>query len=305
LSGDGLPSSRRPLDRNSTWYDRTYSTEGDTKIPKPKYKARTFHPKLGQHFLHDDRYRNDILEELDLLPDDLVIEIGPGNGAMTGLLADRARRLIAIEIDRALAQKLEEDFEAKNSVRIIREDILNVDFAALCQQEGVMQSFVFGNLPYYITSPILHQLFAQRESVRSMALLMQREVADRLTAEPGSRDYGYLTVATQMFTRPEIVVSIPPGAFSPPPKVQSALVTFTMRAMFDSWTKQESDAFLEFVKACFAQKRKSLLNNLGGRFARTKLTESLANAGKTSTARAEELSVKELAALYQSLQGQN
>ncbi len=298
-------SQRAKPGTNSPWYDRTYLKEGDSKIPKPKYKPGTFHPKLGQHFLRDDRYRNEILDELDLRPKDLVIEIGPGNGAMTGLLATRARRLVAIEIDRAMAKKLEEDFQDQSSVKIIREDILHVDFAALCREEGVTQAFIFGNLPYYITSPILHRLFAHRESIRSMGLLMQREVAERLAAEPGSRDYGYLTVATQMFTRPEMAVAVPPGAFSPPPKVHSSLVTFAMRTMFDSWTKQESDAFLEFVKACFAQKRKSLLNNLGGRFQRTRLLDSLESAGKTSTARAEELSVGELAALYASLQGQS
>ena len=231
----------------------------------------------------------------------MVIEIGPGRGDMTGLLVGRARKVIAVELDRVLAQKLEEDFSGKSVLRVIGADILNVKLAELCHEEGITQAFVFGNLPYYITSPILHHLFAQRESIRSMALLMQREVADRITAAPGTRDYGYLTVATQLFTQPEIAVAVPPGAFSPPPKVQSSLVTFRMRTKFDAWPERKYDDFLEFVKACFAQKRKTLLNNLGGRYPRTRLTGALESAGKTATSRAEELSVEGLAQLYESL----
>ena len=150
-------------------------------------------PKLGQHFLHDQQYRTRIVAELPLQVGDVVIEIGPGRGAMTALLAEHARKVIAIEVDAALAQQLQEDFRDQPSVQIILADVLRVDFAALCRQEGIARAFVFGNLPYYITSPILHHLFAQRDSIRSMGLLMQREVAERVTAVPGTRDYGYLT----------------------------------------------------------------------------------------------------------------
>jgi 16S rRNA (adenine1518-N6/adenine1519-N6)-dimethyltransferase len=163
------------------------------------------------------------MEELALKPDDLVIEIGPGRGAMTGLLAARARKVVAVEVDRELAQELERDFAAQPKVHIILADVLRVDFAALCRQQNTAKSFVFGNLPYYITSPILHHLFAQREAISSMGLLMQREVADRLTAEPGSRDYGYLSIAAQMFSQPQIAVAVPPGAFSPPLKYNRRL----------------------------------------------------------------------------------
>ena len=229
---------------------------------------------------------------------DVVIEIGPGRGAMTGLLAARARQVIALEIDRALAEGLREQFRQQSNVEIITADVLRADLSALCRQEDVPQAYVFGNLPYYITSPILHHLFAQRESIRAMGLLMQREVAERLTATPGSRDYGYLTVATQVCTQAEIALAVPPGAFSPPPKVHSALVTFRMRAKFQSWPQEKYDDFLDFVKRCFAQKRKNLLNNLGGLYPRTELARALEEAGRSTTARAEELSVEELAALF-------
>ena len=274
---------------------------GEPKIPNPNSKNRQHRPKLGQHFLHDVNYRSRIVEELSLDADDLVIEIGPGHGAITGSLAERARKVIALEVDSELAQKLEDDFRPRSNFRIILADVLRVDFTALCREEGVARAVVFGNLPYYITSPILHHLFAQRTSIRSMGLLMQREVAERLTAPPGGRDYGYLSVATQLFSEPRIAFGVPPGAFTPVPKVQSSLVIFKMKAKFPQWPPGREEEFLEFVMACFAQKRKNLLNNLGGRFARTTLTAAFEAVGKPATVRAEELSVEELAAICESL----
>jgi 16S rRNA (adenine1518-N6/adenine1519-N6)-dimethyltransferase len=231
----------------------------------------------------------------------VVIEIGPGRGAMTGLLAKRERRVIAIEIDRTLAQNLQMEFPHETSVEIIPEDVLRVDLSALCRKEGVQQAYVFGNLPYYITSPILHHLFAHRHAIRGMGLLMQREVAERLIAVPGTRDYGYLTIAAQIYSQPQIALGVPPGAFSPAPKVQSALVTFRMKAKFDRWTQKTCDDFLAFVKRCFAQKRKNLLNNLGGMYQRTQLVKALEDTGKPANLRAEQLSVEELAALFERL----
>ena len=274
---------------------------GESKIQNLKSKIHRHRPKLGQHFLHDQRYQTRILEALALHAGDMVIEIGPGRGAMTGLLAQHACKVIAIEIDRALAQGLQEEFRGQPHVQVIPADVLGVDFSALCRQEGIAQAFVFGNLPYYITSPILHHLFAQRESIRSMGLLMQREVAERLVAKPGTRDYGYLTIAAQIGSQPQIALAVPPGAFSPAPKVQSSLVTFQMRAKFDRWSRLTIDEFLEFVKRCFAQKRKNLLNNLGGIYLRSRLLKALEEADKPSSARAEELSLEELAGLFEHL----
>jgi 16S rRNA (adenine1518-N6/adenine1519-N6)-dimethyltransferase len=233
----------------------------------------------------------------------VVFEIGPGRGAMTAPLADRARKVIAIEIDAALAQGLQENFRDESRVQIVLADVLRVDLAALCRQEGITQGFVFGNLPYYITSPILHRLFAQRPCIRAMGLVMQCEVAERLIAEPGSRDYGYLTVATQLFSQPQISLAIPPGVFSPAPKVQSALVTFCMEAKFDAWPAATCDRFLEFVKRCFAQKRKNLLNNLAGSFPRRRIVQAFEGTGKPASARAEQLSVQDLAGIFETLTG--
>jgi len=274
---------------------------GESKIQNLKSKISRHRPKLGQHFLHDQRYRVRILEALPLQDSDVVFEIGPGRGAMTALLAERARRVIAIEIDRALAQGLQEEFREGSRVEIITADVLSVDFHALCRRQGIAQGFVFGNLPYYITSPILHHLFAQRGSIRAMGLLMQREVAERLTAAPGTRDYGYLTVATQIYSQPQIVLAVPPGAFSPAPKVQSALVTFRMIAKFDRWTQGMYSEFLEFTKRCFARKRKNLLNNLVGVYPRRRIMQAMEEAGKPANLRAEQLSLEELAGIFERL----
>ncbi len=217
---------------------------------------------------------------------------------MTSLLARRARKVIAVEIDRGLVEILRDQFSKNTKVEIISADVLTVDFTSLCGWEGISQAFVFGNLPYYITSPILHHLFAHRASIRAMGLLTQREVAERLTARPGTRDYGYLTVATQIYSQPGIALDVPPGAFSPAPKVQSALVTFQMRTKFDHWRTARHEEFLEFAKRCFAQKRKNLLNNLAGRYSRGQITEALQKSGKPASSRAEQLSIEDLAAVF-------
>jgi 16S rRNA (adenine1518-N6/adenine1519-N6)-dimethyltransferase len=258
-------------------------------------------PKLGQHFLHDPRYRQRILNALPLEAGDVVLEIGPGRGAMTGLLAERASKVIAIEVDGELAQSLEMQFQHQPRVQIILADVLGVDFTELCRKEGIAQAFAFGNLPYYITSPILHHLLAHRRSLRAMGLLMQKEVAARVTAAPGSRDYGYLSVATQLYSQPQAALAVPPGAFSPAPKVQSALVTFRMEAKIKGWPDERLDKFLVFAKRCFAQKRKSLVNNLTAFYPRGRVVEVLEQAGKPTQLRAEQLSVEELALTFEGL----
>lgn len=261
----------------------------------------THRPKLGQHFLRDQGYRHLIMEALTPEVSEVAFEIGPGRGAMTKLLAERARKVIAIEIDRALGQRLQEDFRDDSRVEVILADVLRVDFSALCRKEGIEQGYVFGNLPYYITSPILHHLFAQRQWIRAMALLMQLEVAERLTAVPGNRDYGYLSVATQIYSQPHMALWVPPGAFSPAPKVQSALVTFRMTPKFKQWPAKRCDEFLKFVKCCFTQKRKNLLNNLVGVYSRGRIIEAFEAAGKPASLRAEQLSIEDLATIFERL----
>jgi 16S rRNA (adenine1518-N6/adenine1519-N6)-dimethyltransferase len=258
-------------------------------------------PKLGQHFLTDLGYRRRIVDSLSLRPDQLVIEIGAGRGAMTELLSARARRVIALELDGGLVGALKERFRTIPSVDILHGDILSTDLAALCRRSEAEQCFVFGNLPYYITSPIVHHLFRFRACVRAMALLVQREVAHRLTAEPGTRAYGYLSVLAQFYSRPRIILSVPPGAFSPPPKVHSALTGFEIHPSIADRMEKEQEFFLQFVKLCFARKRKSLLNNLAGIHSRQRAELGLSRLGLPRTARAEQLTIDQFVSLYHEL----
>jgi 16S rRNA (adenine1518-N6/adenine1519-N6)-dimethyltransferase len=263
--------------------------------------SKTRRPKLGQHFLTSESYRRRIAEALGMRADELVVEIGSGGGAMTGLLAERAGRVAAVELDPALARQLREKQASNDRVEIVEGDILSTDLAALCRQHGADSCFVFGNVPYYITSPIIHHLMDSAEMIRGMALLVQREVAERVTAKPGSRDYGYLSVLVQVHSSPRIVMTVPPGAFSPPPKVRSSLVEFTMQPKFPAWSPQQRARFLEFVPRCFAQKRKNLVNNLGALYGKDRIRAALAGMKLPATARAEELSIEQFALLVENL----
>jgi 16S rRNA (adenine1518-N6/adenine1519-N6)-dimethyltransferase len=282
---------------------------------------RTRRPKLGQHFLASVAYRRHIAEALHLRADDLVIEIGAGRGAMTELLAARAGRVVAIELDAVLAANLGEKLKATPQIEVLESDILTTDLAALCREHEAEKCFVFGNLPYYITSPILHRLFAFAPWIRAMALLVQREVAGRLTALPGTRAYGYLSVLTQLYSRPRVVLGVPPGAFSPPPKIHSALVDFQMIPQLPEWVREREASptlprqaarpreiafepaarFLDFVKCCFAQKRKNLLNNLAGIYSRERVERALTGLDLPPNTRAEQLALSQFAGLFERL----
>ena len=247
-------------------------------------------PKLGQHFLRDRRFQRRIVDSLAIQSNDLVCEIGPGRGAMTELLAARAQQVVAIEVDRELARMLQQKFSNKLGIEVLEADILQSDLATLCRRYQRERCFVFGNLPYYITSPILHHLLDFAGSISGIGLVVQREVADRLSALPGSRHYGYLTVLTQLHTNPRIEFGIPPGVFSPPPKVDSALVTFQMKGI--QLPAEQRKALLEFVKLCFAHKRKNLLNNLAPVYPRQRVETELAGLKLPESIRAEQLALE-------------
>lgn len=257
--------------------------------------------KLGQHFLKDETVCRKIASVLTFRPDDLVVEIGAGRGAMTRLLVGRAPRLIAVEIDQGLAENLAKEFAGAPRAEILRADILEVDFSSLLKRCSARYCYVFGNLPYYITSPIMGHLFEARAAIRHMTLLMQREVAERVAARPGSRSYGYLSVLAQMNSDPQVMLSLPPGVFSPPPKVESALVDSPMITRFPSWDNGDCKAFLEFAQLCFHQKRKSLLNNLAQNYSRPRLQRLLESLQLKDTIRAEELDVGKLAEIFKAV----
>jgi 16S rRNA (adenine1518-N6/adenine1519-N6)-dimethyltransferase len=267
---------------------------------------------LGQNFLGDPAWRKRIAAGLPIHADDTWIEIGAGHGEMTEFLAQSASHVIAIELDAQLAHGLRARAEEWPNVTIVESDVLLADIAELA---GTKPFRIYGNIPYYITSPILHRIFALPRHPKSAHLVMQLEVAERLVSPPKHREYGYLSVATQFYSTPEIELRIPPGAFRPPPKVDSALITLNFPGAGAKLEISDSATFMDFVQLCFAQKRKTLVNNLRAKFAKKKpsrkssssttrefdLVEILGNAGISITARAEELSVAQLAGLFRQL----
>ena len=218
-------------------------------------------PKLGQNFLVDDRARHLIADALGPVHDRTVIEIGPGHGAITDILAGRAKRLIAVELDRDLAAELRDRFAGRDHVTIVEADILGTDLAPLLTPGETAD--VLGNLPYYITSDILLHLFAAgaRGVVRQSVVMMQREVADRVAAGPGTRDYGMLSATAAMNCTVEHLLTLPPSAFRPQPEIHSSVLRMHTHVRYAE-LGVEPEAFTRFLRASFAQKRKTLANNL-------------------------------------------
>jgi len=267
-------------------------------------------PKLGQHFLTDPMAPGQIADALGDISRSTVFEIGPGRGVLTSLLARRARRLIAIETDRVLAAQLRMKFALSENVEIIEGDVLAVDFDTIfgpkpgSTRPGINQQpervRVVGNLPYFITSDILLRLFAYRKYFESSVLMVQREVADRLAASPGSSEYGLLSATTQLYTTVEKLFTLPPAAFTPPPKVHSTVVRLTVTPRLGSLDVPET-AFIDFLKLSFGQKRKTLTNNLKAQYDTKALRAAMEKVGVKSDARSEALSLEKTAALFRAL----
>jgi 16S rRNA (adenine1518-N6/adenine1519-N6)-dimethyltransferase len=213
-----------------------------------------------------------------------VIEIGPGKGVLTALMLERAERVVAIEVDPAMVAHLQARFAGDPRLQLVGADVLHTSLA----QWG--PAVIAGNLPYYITSPILEAVFAAAGVIDRAVLMMQKEVALRLTASPGTRDYGYLTVLTRVHAEPRLLFTVPPGAFHPPPKVDSAVVELHLRR-----PDPDVGGFLEFARLCFRHKRKTLRNNLVGVYG-----ARIAGAPEAGL-RGEQLSVAELRNLYDRL----
>jgi 16S rRNA (adenine1518-N6/adenine1519-N6)-dimethyltransferase len=255
-------------------------------------------PKLGQNFLRDSQAVERIAAALGDLSCRTVIEIGPGAGAITGALAARSRHVIAVEFDHDLALHLRVQFPA-DKVTVVEQDVLNFDFAAALAEHGSPgEKFsVVGNLPYYITSPILFKLAASHAALDVAVLMVQREVADRITAQPGTHDYSVLSVTTQVFGPVTSMFTLPPESFSPPPDVHSTVFRWRFAPRFAELDIQEVP-FLRFVRMAFAQKRKTLSNNLrAAGYAPAEITAALHQVGIPPQARAETLSIESFAAL--------
>jgi len=263
-------------------------------------------PKLGQNFLIDDAARSAIADALGDVSARTVIEIGPGHGAITAILAARCRRLIAIELDPALAAELRFRFRNEPQMEVLEADVLEVDFGELVPPGETAD--VVGNLPYYITSPILLRLFAAGVNglLARAVVMMQREVAGRVSATSGCREYGLLSATAQMNARVETLFTLPPAAFSPPPEVFSTVLRLEFAPRFRE-LGVDSAGFDAFLHRCFAQKRKTLANNLraaGHASARGYSADELRAAWPAAIpplARAESLALETLAALYRAL----
>jgi 16S rRNA (adenine1518-N6/adenine1519-N6)-dimethyltransferase len=267
-------------------------------------------PKLGQHFLASEDYAARVVDALGDVSQRTVLEIGPGRGILTSLLAKRARRLIAVELDRVLAAQLRLKFGMARNVEVIEGDVLAIDFDSLfgpkpgLSQPGIelkpQPVKVVGNLPYYITSDILLRLFKFSKYFDSLVIMVQREVADRIAAKPGGRDYGMLSATAQLYARVENLFTLPPGAFVPPPKVHSTVLRLTIDPQREK-LGVAGDGFIDFLRLSFGQKRKTLWNNLKLKYDGLELKRALAEAEVKPTVRAETLSLEKSAAIFRAL----
>ena len=269
---------------------------------------------LGQNFLIDTRVSHRIVEAVSPQTTDIIVEIGPGTGALTSLLAQRAGRVIAVELDRRLAEELRSKLAASENVSVMWHDALTLDWGELIS--GAESEFialragitprvrVVANLPYYISTAIIEKLLKQRGRIFDMTLMLQKEVVDRIATGPGSRDYGYLSVAVQYHCEASKLFDVRPEAFKPAPRVDSAVVRLMIRDKPAVEVQNES-RFFAVVRACFAQRRKTILNNLKAAVSqmsfRSSPEEALRAAGVEPKRRAETLSLAEFAALTAAL----
>jgi len=267
-------------------------------------------PKLGQHFLSSESAALRIVEALGDLSQATVLEIGPGRGALTEILAQQAQRLIAVELDRVLSAQLRMNFSGRANVEIIEGDILKIELDTVFgPKPGTLRpglnfspepARAVGNLPYYITSDTLLRLFEYHRYFSTIVLMVQKEVADRLAASPGNRDYGLLSATAQLYGQIEKLFTLPPAAFSPPPKVHSSVVRITINPQLESLDVPEAE-FISLLKMSFGQKRKTLWNNLKTRYHENALRSAMTKSGIKPAIRAEALPLERMAALFRAL----
>jgi len=269
---------------------------------KNKYGFK-FSRSLGQNFLTDKEVIDGIVEGADITKEDLVIEIGPGIGVLTAAAAEKAGKVIAIEIDTNLVTILGDTLAEFDNVKVINENVLKLDLAKIIEEEaGDYKAVkVIGNLPYYITTAIIMKLLEEKLPVESITIMMQKEVADRIKSSPGSRIYGAISVAVQYYCRVNIVEDVPKEYFMPMPKVDSAVLRLDVRKEAPVNLLDEK-MFFRCIKAGFSQRRKTLLNSLTGTgFGKGVISKCLVNAGIDGKRRAETLSLSDFAAVANEL----
>jgi 16S rRNA (adenine1518-N6/adenine1519-N6)-dimethyltransferase len=275
--------------------------------------------KMGQNFLADRTAAERIVDALGDISHSVVVEVGPGRGALTEILAQKAGRLIAIELDRMLAAGLRVQYAGYSNVEILEGDVLAVDFATVLNPPAVptpdltpaaqgkaqvIKAQVIGNLPYYITSDILLRLFEFHERFDQIVIMVQLEVAERITAQAGTSDYGLLSATAQLYTQPRKLFTLPPESFSPPPKVHSAVVRLKVAPRFEELGVTAKE-FIGFLKRAFAMKRKTLMNNLKKYYEEDAIRAALLKAEIRPDVRAEALPLEKSAAVFRMLSGKS
>ena len=264
-----------------------------------------FQKKLGQNFLIDTHVLDKIIRSAEITKDDFVLEIGPGIGTMTQYLACAAGKVVAVEIDRALIPILEDTLEGYDNVTVINEDVLKVDIAKLAEeQNGGKPIKVVANLPYYITTPIIMGLFEKNVPIKSITVMVQKEVADRMQVGPGTKDYGALSLAVQYYAKPYIVANVPPNCFMPRPKVGSAVIRLERYEKPPVEVKDEKLMF-RIIRASFNQRRKTLANGLKNSpeldFTKEEIEAAIETLGKGPSVRGEALTLEQFAWLSDEL----
>ena len=260
----------------------------------------SFQKKYGQNFLIDTNILERIISESEITKDDCVLEIGPGIGTMTQYLAESAKRVVAVEIDRSLIPILEDTLSGYDNVTVINDDILKVDIKKLCDEYNDSRPIkVVANLPYYITTPIIMGLFESHVPLKSITIMVQKEVADRMQQKPGSKDYGALSLAVQYYAKPEIVAAVSPNCFIPKPNVSSAVIRLTR---YENPPIEVDDEHFMFslIRASFNQRRKTLANGLangGLGLDRETVNSMLEKMGLSLTVRGEVLTLEQFAKL--------
>lgn len=272
---------------------------GNTIAALQKYNFN-FQKKYGQNFLIDTHVLDKIIRESKIDKDDFVLEIGPGIGTMTQYLCESAGRVVAVEIDKNLIPILHDTLKEYDNVEIINEDILKLDLMSLIRQNGIQKPMkVVANLPYYITTPIIMGLLERHMPIESMTVMVQKEVAERMQAGPGIKDYGALSLAVQYYAKPEVVANVPPNCFIPRPNVGSAVVR--MDRYEAPPVQVEEGKLFAIIRAAFNQRRKTLANSLGNALelgiSKERTGEALERMGLPVTVRGEALSLEQFAEL--------
>ena len=266
-----------------------------------------FQKKFGQNFLIDTHVLEKIIAAAGVTKEDCVLEIGPGIGTMTQFLAEHARKVVAVEIDKNLIPILEETLEEYTNVTVINEDILKVDIKSLAEQYNDGHPIkVVANLPYYITTPIIMGLFESSVPIDNITVMVQKEVADRMQEGPGSKDYGALSLAVQYYARPEIVANVPPNCFIPRPNVGSAVIRLTRHRKMPVQVKNPELMF-KIIRASFNQRRKTLQNGLNNSpelpYSKDQVAAAIEKMGLPQSVRGEKLTLLQFAELSDILEG--